>query len=97
MIERLLDLLRTGGVRQVADMAHELETTPALVEMMLEHLEQTGHLMRPDGGTGGQGCGGAEVQGSQERCAACALAGSCAALGGGRVWVLTEKAIHDKR
>ena len=40
MLIKLLELLRTGGTHRVADLARELETTPALVEAMLEDLHR---------------------------------------------------------
>lgn len=60
----------------MADLARELETTPALVEMMLEDLARMGYLKL----VGGE-CG--------ETCGACPMAGLCAARDGGRVWALT--------
>ena len=94
MLNRLLELLRAGGTHRVADLARQLETTPELVEVMLEDLARMGYL-RPVGGECGGGCAG------------CSLAGLCAAgspstpsaslrtgslrAGGGRVWALTER------
>lgn len=97
MIERLLDLLHAGGVYRVADLARELDTTPALVEAMLENLERMGYLRRTDGGASGQWCRGTEVRKSLGGCEGCALAGACAAAGS-RVWSLTGRAsaIGDK-
>lgn len=46
MLDRLLQLLARGGVRTVADLAAELQTTPELVELMLERLEAEGKLTR---------------------------------------------------
>lgn len=89
MLERLLNLLRAGGGYRIADLARELDTTPALVEAMLEDLAWMGYLRQMGGGAGERACG--------ERCVGCALAGSCVATGGGRVWVLTEKAVSDRR
>ena len=43
MLDQLLQLLRAGGTHRVSDLAHELETTPALVEAMLEGLVRMGH------------------------------------------------------
>lgn len=83
MLERLLNLLHTGGVRRLTDLARELDTTPVLIEAMLERLEQMGYLRRVGGEAEGQTCG--------ETCAGCALAGLCAAAGCGQVWVLTGK------
>ena len=80
MLDRLLGLLRAGGTRRVADLARELETTPALVEAMLEGLARMGYLRR----VGGECAGG---------CTGCSLAGRCAAAESGQVWALTEKGV----
>lgn len=77
MLNRLLELLRTGGTHRVVTLARELETTPELVEAMLEDLGRMGYL-KPVGGE----CSGG--------CAACPMAGLCAAGDGGRVWTLTD-------
>jgi DNA-binding Lrp family transcriptional regulator len=84
MLNRLLDTLRAGGTRRMADLARDLDTTPELVEAMLEDLCRMGYLKRFDG------C--AEERGSGGECRQCALAGLCAASDGGRIWTLIEKA-----
>lgn len=78
MLQRLLELLRAGGARRVADLARELGTTPRLVEAMLEELGRMGYL-RPVAG----GCG--------EACSACPVAGLCAAGTSGQLWTFTDK------
>jgi len=78
MLNRLLELLRAGGTHRVTDLARELDTTPALVEAMLDDLGRMGYLRRV-GGACGESCGG------------CPLAGLCAAGGRGQVWTLMEK------
>ena len=83
MLNRLLELLRAGGTHLVADLARELETTPALVEVMLEDLDRMGYLKRVEGECSG-GCGG------------CPMAGLCATGSSGRVWTLTEKEERDR-
>jgi hypothetical protein len=90
MLNRLLELLRAGGTHRVADLAHKLDTTPALVEAMLEDLTRMGYLKQVSGK-----CAGG--------CAGCSLAGLCAAgdpltssrAGDGRVWTLREKASSE--
>jgi hypothetical protein len=79
MLERLLELLRSGGTRRVSDLARELDATPELVGMMLEDLARMGHLKR----VGGE-CG--------EKCGACPVAGLCAAGESGQLWAWTEGA-----
>ncbi|MEA3341079.1 MAG: FeoC-like transcriptional regulator [Chloroflexota bacterium] len=78
MLNRLLGLLRAGGTHRVGDLARELDTTPALVEVMLEDLGRMGYLKRV-----GRECGGG--------CGGCSMAGLCAVGGGGRVWTLAEQ------
>lgn len=77
LLERLLALLRQGGVRSIAQVAKELGTSSALVETMLEDLEQRGYL-RPT-----------QTQCAQQ-CAGCAQARRCAVTGAGRVWQLEK-------
>ena len=79
MLNRLLDLLRSGGTHRVADLARELGTTPELVEMMLEDLCRMGYLKRAEGECGG-------------KCASCPMAGLCAAGDADKLWTLTERA-----
>lgn len=78
MLSKLFELLRSGGMHRVTDLARELDTTPTLVEAMLEDLCRMGYLKQ----VGGECSGG---------CAACPMDGLCAVGGGGRVWSLTEK------
>ncbi len=78
MLHQLLELLRAGGTHRITDLSRELETTPELVEVMLEDLGRMGYLKR----VGGK-CSG--------RCGGCSLAGLCSAGSGGQVWTLTEK------
>jgi hypothetical protein len=82
MLSQLLELLRAGGTRRVADLARELDTTPALIEVMLEDLTRMGYLERMGGDC-------------TEECGTCPMAGLCAAgsslkEGSGQLWVLTE-------
>jgi len=78
MLERLLELLRAGGTRRVSDLARELETTPALVQLMLDELVRLGYLRR--------------VAGSCDaHCGSCSLDGLCATGAGGQIWTLVEK------
>ena len=83
MLRELLGLLEEGGTRRVSELADELGTTPALVEVMLEDLTRMGYV-KPVA---------AECS---DKCTACPMADSCAAGGvseegsGGRVWVLSE-------
>jgi DNA-binding IscR family transcriptional regulator len=79
MLNRLLELLRSGGTYRVVDLARKLETAPALVEEMLRSLERMGYL-KSTAGT----CGG--------KCAQCPMSGLCAVGKGEQIWALTGKA-----
>jgi len=83
MLTRLLSLLKEGGTRRVLDLADELDTTPELIEAMMEDLARMGFVKT----VGSQCCA---------KCEGCPLAGTCAAGcpassgSAGQVWVLTE-------
>ncbi|MEZ0397205.1 MAG: FeoC-like transcriptional regulator [Anaerolineales bacterium] len=44
MLEKLLAEIRAGGTLEVSALAARLDTTPALVTAMLDHLQRTGQL-----------------------------------------------------
>lgn len=67
MLERLIALLEEGGTYRVADLARALDTTPELVEMMLEDLARRGRI-RPVDPT---------CPSSHAACADCPLASHC--------------------
>lgn len=76
MLESLLELLRSGGTRRLADMAGELQTTPEMVEAMLDQLTQMGYLR--------------VIDSECSSCDGCSLAELCTSGASGRVWALTE-------
>jgi hypothetical protein len=83
MLNRLLDLLREGGARRIEDLARELDTTPELIEAMLEDLARMGYV-KP-----------VSAQCS-DACAECRLSSMCAAGGSfdgnnGQIWVLVDR------
>jgi hypothetical protein len=78
MLNHLLELLQAGGTHRVIDLAHALDTTPELVEVMLDDLGRMGYLKRMGGACG-------------EACEACSMTGLCAAGSSGQLWSLTEK------
>lgn len=79
MLNELLTLLHEGGTHRVTDLAQVLDTTPELVEAMLEDLNRMGYIK--------------SVRAScSEKCASCPLADSCAAgTGGEQIWTLVDK------
>jgi predicted ArsR family transcriptional regulator len=80
VLDRLLVLLRSGETRRVADLARALDTSPALIETMLDDLCRRGYLRRV-----GDSC--------EDKCAACPASGLCAAGSSGQLWALTEKGL----
>ena len=85
MLNRLLELLRAGGTHRLVDLARELDTTSALVKVMVEDLSRMGYLKRVGGACAG-GCGG------------CSLAGLCSVGSDGQVWTLTgQETSSDER
>ena len=91
MLERLLDLLATGGVHTPGELAARLGVTDGLIDQMLADLSRMGYLRQvgdmacsPSPGTSTGACGG------------CSLASTCAVgKSGGRVWALTGKALSQ--
>jgi FeoC like transcriptional regulator len=78
MLERLLQLLRTGKPSRVDELAHALQTTPQLVALMLDDLARLGYLT-PFAKACSRGCPG------------CPRVGACVCTGDGRAWVLTDR------
>jgi FeoC-like transcriptional regulator len=78
MLERLLGLVRVGGTYHIGDLARALDTSPELVEAMLETLQRLGYLKRV-----GDTCA--------EACSGCPLARACGANAGSKLWTLTEQ------
>ncbi len=84
MLERLLDLLQAGGTRSVDDLARILDTSPELVQAMLENLGRMGYLKTIDSTCNTQ-CGG------------CPLARSCGVGTGSKAWTLAERSVSRAR
>jgi hypothetical protein len=59
MLERLLAMIRKGGLQTTAGLARELGVTPLLVDTMLADLEQRGYVTRA--GSCGDACSGCDV------------------------------------
>ena len=60
MLEKLLSEIRSGGTLEVGVLAARLQTTPQMVEALLEHLQRAGYI-RPYQ-TCGDGCGGCSLK-----------------------------------
>lgn len=74
MLERLLTELKEGQTVTIAGLATRLETTPGLIQMMLEHLERQGQVET--------------VELCQEGCSACPLSSLCSAEKRQQFWQL---------
>jgi predicted ArsR family transcriptional regulator len=48
MLVKLLELISQNGMVQPADLARQLDVSPALVEQMIDHLERVGYLQAVD-------------------------------------------------
>ena len=78
MLEQLLRAIAGGHAFRPEDLAHQLDAPLALVEAMLENLEQMGYLLTLDAGC-------------KRACADCSSGATCAIIGGGKIWSLSEK------
>ena len=76
MLERLLAEIRSGGPLEINSLATRLETSPAMVAALLEHLERLGYIQAYE-----DACG--------DGCRGCSLSQTCspgASLGKVRLW-----------
>ena len=91
MLERLLDLLATGGVYTPGELAARLGVTDSLLDQMLADLSRMGYLRQ----VGDMACS-PSPNAPSGRCGGCSLAGACAAgKPGGRLWALTGKTLRQ--
>ncbi|GAB4470332.1 MAG: hypothetical protein Kow0088_03120 [Anaerolineales bacterium] len=77
MLEKLLNELECGKTLSVEGLANRLETTPALIEMMLEQLERQGRVET--------------VAYCQAGCEECPLSALCKLEKGQRLWQVKSK------
>lgn len=78
MLRRLLRLAAARGSIDINELAAELETRPAMVEQMLERLQQEGYLR-------------AVVRGCSLPCERCPLRAACLYRRQPRIWSLTAR------
>ncbi len=58
MLEKLLNEIRSGGTLEANQLALKLDTTPKMVEALLEYLQRAGHIRPYTACTDGcAGCG----------------------------------------
>ena len=60
MLEKLLQEINAGGTLETVTLAARMNTTPQLIEAMLEHLQRSGLIQ--DYVNCGDGCGGCNVR-----------------------------------
>jgi hypothetical protein len=72
MLEKLLAEIRAGGPLETGTLAKKLDTSPKMVEAMLMHLQQTGHIRA--------------YQSCNDGCDGCALKGECDPASSVRLW-----------
>lgn len=79
MLEKLLTEIRAGGPLETGSLAKRLDTSPKMVEAMLMHLQQTGHIQ--------------SYQSCNDGCGGCALKSECDPTSSVRLWQQSEKMI----
>jgi hypothetical protein len=77
-LDRLLAVLREGGLVTMDQLAGQLDVTVAMLEAMIADLVRLGYLKSLQ-----SGCSGS--------CSGCSAQGACSLVGGGQTWTLTEK------
>ena len=91
MLERLLDLLATGGVHTPGELAACLGVSDGLLDQMLTDLSRMGYLRQ----VGDLACAPSPATPSSQ-CGGCTLVRACAVgKSGGRVWALAGKALRQ--
>jgi hypothetical protein len=76
MLNKLLQIIASGGVHTVPRLAQQLGVSEALLDSMLEELVRMGYLASASAGCSGQ-------------CDRCTMGGACAVGAPGRIWALT--------
>ncbi len=77
MLQELLRLVYSDGVRDLRQLAQQLGVSQLLVESMLDELVRRGYVRPMD-------------RSSHDVCASCPTASNCSSCHSARVWALTE-------
>jgi hypothetical protein len=77
VLEKLLAEIRAGGPLETRTLATCLNTSPKMVEAMLMHLQQIGHIE--------------SYQSCNDGCGGCAMKSECSSAPAIRLWHQTEK------
>lgn len=78
MLEKVAAILKRGGTVTIHQVARELDTTPEMVDQLIEHLTNAGWLRQL-----GVSCEGA--------CEQCVFARDCQRFGQSRVWQVSDR------
>ena len=76
MLYEVLQIVFSGGLHSLKQLAQQLDVSQALAESMIHDLVRMGYLKL--------------VCGTCTEACACSLAGTCGIAGSGRIWALTE-------
>lgn len=77
MLEKLLaEIIQAGGPLETGTLASRLDTSPKMVEAMLMHLEQSGHIQ--------------SFRFCNDGCGGCALKSDCDPTSSVRLWQETR-------
>jgi len=63
MLERLMNQIRAGGPLDASKLAAQLDTSPQMIEAMLEHLRRSGFLRAYESGSCSDACQGCSLNG----------------------------------
>ena len=77
MLEKLLTLLRDPRTHSLNDLAHALDSSTEMVEIMLQDLERMGYVR--------------QVTGCDSGCKSCPIKSSCIPSSPSRIWALVEQ------
>jgi predicted transcriptional regulator len=77
MLEKLLQILATGGTHNLKHLAQQLDVSEALLQSMIEELVRLGYLQPLNAKC-------------RADCKACPIANDCALGAANHIWVLTE-------
>ena len=76
MLEKLLTLLQDSQTYSLSHLAHALDTSPEMIETMLQALERMGYVR--------------QVTGCDSSCQGCTMKTSCTPASAARIWALVE-------
>jgi hypothetical protein len=78
MLDKLLAIMNRGGTLTVDQIARELNTTPAMIDELIDHLMRSGWLKPMDASC-------------DSSCHQCALASDCRRTNQSRIWQIMPR------